>query len=200
MCLKDHTQKLGLYTPTPIKYELCVRDNADPDVGRLAEKEAHSGSENPEQEWFFDGHAWVGCRTYVKLVRENPGRCEPYWVKAPGDVYRAFASLSECDREQLYAVHLDSLNRVCGVDLVSQGTVNSSLATPREVYKSAILANASGIILVHNHPSGVPSPSADDRSLTKTLTESGRVLDIPLCDHVIVGDDAYFSFAEAGLL
>ena len=200
MCPKDLTQKLGLYTPTPIRYELCVRDNADLDMGRLVEKEAHSGSENPEQEWFFDGHAWVGPRTYVKLVRENPGKCEPYRVRRPDDVYRVFAMLSECDREQLFAVHLDVQNRVCGVDLVSQGTVNCSLAAPREVYKAAILANASGIILVHNHPSGEPSPSADDRSLTKTLTESGRVLDIPLCDHVIIGDDAYFSFAEAGLL
>ena len=68
------------------------------------------------------------------------------------------------------------------------------------VFKSAILANASGIILVHNHPSGVPYPSADDRSITEMLRESGQLLGIPMYDHVIVGDQAYFSFGEAGLL
>ena len=153
-----------------------------------------------DQRSFFDGRAWVGYRTYVTLVRENAGSHQPYIVRAPADIYRAFAKLSECDRERFYAVHLDGQNRVCGVELVSQGTVGSSLVTPREVYKSAILANASGIILVHNHPSGVPSPSADDRSITKMLTEAGRVFDIPVYDHVIIGDTRYFSFSEAGLL
>ncbi len=164
------------------------------------EKKVGTVSSDREQESFFDGHEWVGYRTYVKLVRENSGCHTPYPVKAPGDVYRAFAKLSECDRERFYAVHLDGQNRVCGVELVSQGTVGSSLVTPREVYKSAILANASGIILVHNHPSGIPSPSADDRSITEMLRESGRVFDIPIYDHVIIGDGKYFSFAEAGLL
>ncbi len=152
------------------------------------------------EESFFDGEAWVGYRTYVKLVRENSGCYAPYEIGSPADVYKAFAKLSECDRERFYTVHLEGQNRVCGVELVSQGTVGSSLVTPREVYKSAILANASGIILVHNHPSGVPSPSADDYSITEVLRESGRILDIPIYDHVIIGDGKYFSFAEAGLL
>jgi DNA repair protein RadC len=89
---------------------------------------------------------------------------------------------------------------VCGVELVSQGTAEASLVTPREVYKAAILANARGIILVHNHPSGVASPSADDRAITAILSEAGQVLDIPLLDHVIIGNEAHFSFSEAGLL
>jgi DNA repair protein RadC len=170
------------------------------DAKRALEKKVGTESSDREEESFFDGDVWVGYRTYVKLVRENSGCYRPYVVKAPADVYRAFAKLSECDRERFYAVHLEGQNRVCGVELVSQGTVGSSLVTPREVYKSAILANASGIILVHNHPSGVPSPSADDRSITEVLRESGRILDIPIYDHVIIGDGKYFSFAEAGLL
>jgi DNA repair protein RadC len=117
-----------------------------------------------------------------------------------GYIFRAFASLSECDRERLYAVHMDGQNRVSGVELVSQGTLTSSLVTPREVYKSAILGNAAGLIAVHNHPSGNPAPSGDDRAITRQLVEAGRILDIPLYDHVIVGEHAYFSFAEAGLL
>lgn len=164
------------------------------------EKKVDTVSSNREVESFFDGQQWVGYRTYVKLVRENSHRRAPYQVGSPADVYRAFAKLSECDRERFYAVHLDPQNRVCGVELVSQGTINCSLVTPREVYKSAILANASGLILVHNHPSGIPSPSPDDRAITETLRESGRLLEIPVYDHVIVGDGKYFSFAEAGLL
>ena len=159
-----------------------------------------SASGDRAEESFFDGHAWVGYRTYVTLVRENSGCHTPYPVKAPGDVYRAFAKLSECDRERFYAVHLDAQNRVCGVELVSQGTVGSSPVTPREVYKSAILSNASGVILVHNHPSGIPSPSTDDRAITAMLKESGKILQIPIYDHVIIGDRKYFSFSEAGLL
>ena len=124
----------------------------------------------------------------------------PYKIRGPGDVYRAFASLSECDRERFYTVHLDAQNRVCGVELVTQGTLDSSLISPREVYKSAILANAGGIILVHNHPSGVPSPSPEDRSITKILRESGGLLGIPVLDHIIIGDEAFYSFSEEGLL
>ena len=170
------------------------------DAKSVLEQKVGTVSSDREQESFFDGHAWVGYRTYVKLVRENSGCYAPYEIGSPTDVYKAFGKLSECDRERFYAVHLDGQNRVCGVELVSQGTVGSSPVTPREVYKSAILANASGLILVHNHPSGVPAPSADDRSITQTLKESGRVLDIPIYDHVIIGDGKYFSFAEAGLL
>ncbi len=157
-------------------------------------------SENTSDISAFDGHAWVGYRTYVKLVRENSRSGTPYKIRGPGDVYRAFASLSECDRERFYTVHLDAQNQVCGVELVTQGTLDSSVITPREVYKSAILANAGGIILVHNHPSGVPSPSPEDRSITKILKESGGLLGIPVYDHIIIGDEAFFSFADEGLL
>ncbi len=170
------------------------------DAKSTLEKRVDTVSSDREQESFFDGRQWVGYRTYVKLVREKSGCRTPYQIRSPTDVHRAFARLSECDRERFYAVHLDGQNRVCGVELVSQGTVGSSLVTPREVYKSAILANASGLILVHNHPSGVPIPSADDRSITQMIREGGRVLDIPVYDHVIIGDNKYFSFAEAGLL
>lgn len=151
-------------------------------------------------ESFFDGHAWVGYRTYVKLVREKSGARAPYQVKGPSDIYRAFGSLSECDRERFYTVQLDRQNQVCGVELVSQGAVDASIVAPREVYKAAILANASSLIIVHNHPSGVPAPSAEDRSLTQLLKEGGELLGIPILDHIIIGDDDYFSFSEEGLL
>lgn len=164
------------------------------------ERNRVSSPRSCEEQSFFDGDAWVGYRTYVKLVREKPRRRRPYPVRAPHDIYRVFSSLAQCDRERFYAAHLDAQNRVCGVELVSQGTATSCLVTPREFYKSAILANATGLIAVHNHPSGIPAPSADDRAITRQLVEAGRILDIPLYDHVIVGDEAYWSFAEAGML
>ena len=134
---------------------------------------------------YFDGHDWTGYRTYVKLVREHPQATEPYRVKGPGDIHRAFGSLSTCDRERFYAIHLDSQNQVCGVELVSQGTIDASLVAPREVYKAAILSNASGLILLHNHPSGCTRPSSEDKSLTRILRDGGKLLGIPVLDHVI---------------
>ncbi len=166
------------------------------DAKSALEKKVGTVSSDREQESFFDGHEWVGYRTYVKLVRENSGFHRPYLVKAPVDVYRAFAKLSECDRERFYAVHLDGQNRVCGVELVSQGTVGSSLVTPREVYKSAILANASGIILVHNPPSGDTSPSREDLQVTERLTKAGELLGIRLLDSLVVTEGAYHSQRE----
>lgn len=165
----------------------------------LAESSAGPGLSRLKES-YFDGQRWVGYRTYVKLVREKGGQRKPYPIQAPGDVYRAFARLRECDRERFYAVSLDGQNRICGVELVSQGSTTSAIVHPREVYKSALLSNAISVIGIHNHPSGNPTPSPDDRAITQQLVEAGRLLDIPFCDHVVIGDHSYFSFAEAGLL
>jgi DNA repair protein RadC len=78
--------------------------------------------------------------------------------------------------------------------------LNSSLVHPREVFREAIAENAAAIILIHNHPSGDPTPSPDDRITTEQLVQAGRVLDIPVHDHIIIGRGRYLSFAEAGLL
>jgi len=71
---------------------------------------------------------------------------------------------------------------------------------PREVFNPAIRFNAKGLIVLHNHPSGVLKPSPDDRSITKRLTESGKILDIPVYDHLIIGEEGYYSFRENGLI
>jgi DNA repair protein RadC len=84
--------------------------------------------------------------------------------------------------------------------LVTRGILNGSLVHPREVFREAIAESAAGIIVVHNHPSGNPAPSPEDKAVTIQLVEAGRLLDIPLFDHVIVAGDRFFSFAEAGLL
>jgi len=93
-----------------------------------------------------------------------------------------------------------SLRRLERDVLVTRGILNSSLVHPREVFREAIAERAAAIILVHNHPSGDPTPSADDRAVTAQLVAAGRLLDIPVHDHIIVGRGRYASFAEAGLL
>src|SRR5207249_2057129 len=95
---------------------------------------------------------------------------------------------------------IGSQSQVLGDLLITRGILNSSLVHPREVFRAAIAEAAAGIIVVHNHPSGDPTPSADDRSVTRQLVDAGRLLDVPVYDHVIVAGDRYVSFAEAGLL
>jgi len=122
-------------------------------------------------------------------------------IRSPADVYRWFAPrLADLAAEEFHVLALDSQSGVLRDLLVTRGILNSSLVHPREVFRGAIAEAAAGIIVVHNHPSGDPTPSADDRAVTRQLVESGRVLDLPVYDHVIVGASRYLSFAEAGLL
>jgi len=85
-------------------------------------------------------------------------------------------------------------------EAVTRGILTSSLVHPREVFLNAIAARAAAVVLCHNHPSGDPTPSTDDRAVTSQLVAAGRLLDIPVVDHVIIGRGRYTSFAEAGLL
>jgi DNA repair protein RadC len=102
--------------------------------------------------------------------------------------------------EEFRLLALDAQHRVVRELLITRGILDSSLVHPREVFRAAIAEAAAGIVVLHNHPSGNPAPSADDRAVTRQLVEAGKLLDIPVYDHVIVGGDRYFSFAEAGLL
>jgi DNA repair protein RadC len=102
--------------------------------------------------------------------------------------------------EEFHVLALDVQNRVVRDVFVTRGILNSSLVHPREVFRAAIAEAAAGVIVVHNHPSGIPTPSDDDRAVTAQLVEAGRVLDLPVYDHVIIAGDQHFSFAEAGLL
>ncbi|NBW66441.1 DNA repair protein RadC, partial [bacterium] len=102
--------------------------------------------------------------------------------------------------EKCWVLCLNRRNRLLALHEVSSGTATSSLLHPREVFREAIAERAAAIVLVHNHPSGDPSPSADDRAITTQLVQAGRVLDIPVADHVVIGRGRYLSFAEAGLL
>jgi DNA repair protein RadC len=128
-------------------------------------------------------------------------RPERLRIRAPADVYRWFAPrLADLAAEEFHVLALDSQSGVLRDLLVTRGILNSSLVHPREVFRGAIAESAAGIIVVHNHPSGDPTPSADDRAVTRQLVEAGRVLDLPVYDHVVIGRGRYVSFAESGLL
>ena len=94
-------------------------------------------------------------------------------------------------------VCLDTKNQPVSIEVVSIGTINSAMVHPREVFKVAMLSNASSIICFHNHPSGNIDPSVEDENITRRLKECGEILGIGLIDHIILGDrDRYFSFKE----
>jgi len=102
--------------------------------------------------------------------------------------------------EVFYLITLNAQSNVVGLHEVTRGTLTSSLVPAREVFIRAIADCAAGIIIAHNHPSGHTMPSPDDHTVTRQLMDAGKLLDIPVYDHVIIGDGRYFSFAEGGLL
>ncbi len=103
-------------------------------------------------------------------------------------------------QEEFWTASLDAKNKLLKESQITKGTLMGSLVHPREVFHLAIRDSAAGIIILHNHPSGDPQPSAEDRKVTAQLAEAGKVLGIPLLDHIIIGNDCYFSFKDAGLL
>ena len=104
------------------------------------------------------------------------------------------------DREKLILCMFDSQCTLLGEELISIGTVNASLVSPREIFQRALMNQAVYIILLHNHPSGVPMPSMQDKLVTRRVQECGEMLGVHLSDHIIIGDNKYFSFKEENLL
>ena len=135
----------------------------------------------------------------ARLAREE--RPPIVRIREPEDVAHLFQDrLRDLQVEEFHLLALDSQSQVLREVLVTRGLLNSSLVHPREVFRAAIAEAAAGIIVVHNHPSGDPTPSAEDRAVTQQLAAAGRLLDLPLYDHVIIAGDRFMSFATAGLL
>lgn len=118
---------------------------------------------------------------------------------SPEHVFDTFSFLRRETKEYFFAIHLDGKNRICCVDEVSVGSLNQSLVHPREVFKTALLSSAAALILVHNHPTGDPTPSSEDIQITRRLKEVGEIIGVKLLDHIIIGD-SYLSFVSQGLL
>lgn len=104
------------------------------------------------------------------------------------------------EQEELHLMMLNAKNALIRDALLFKGTVSMSLASPREIFVEALRYHAVHIILVHNHPSGDPAPSMEDRKLTARIRDAGMLIGISLLDHIIIGDQAYFSFKERGIL
>jgi DNA repair protein RadC len=102
--------------------------------------------------------------------------------------------------EKMYAMFLNRANRVLGVRMISSGGIAGTVCDPKNVFQVALKANASSIILCHNHPSGNLRPSDADNILTRKFKEAGIFLDLPVLDHLIASEDSYFSFADEGLM
>ncbi len=118
---------------------------------------------------------------------------------APQQVYETFRFLMHETKEMFICLHLDGKNKIQCMDIVSIGSLNQSIVHPREVFKTALLSNAAAILLIHQHPTGDPSASSEDISITRRLKEAGEILGIKVLDHIIIGDGEYLSFVERGL-
>ena len=138
----------------------------------------------------------------VSLIKDHTiAYATPSLILSPLQVYELVKEyLQGPDREHFIVVFLDARSEVIGINTVSIGTLTESLVHAREVFKGAILANAASVIVAHNHPSGEALASEADYSVTCKLKEAGRILGIPIEDHVIVGAAGYFSFRQQGLL
>lgn len=127
---------------------------------------------------------------YASIIRDAKGAFE---------IFKEYLPVR--DREEFISIHLDRGNRPVCWDRVSVGTLTETIVSPKEVFKTALLSNASSVIFLHNHPSGRPEPSREDMTLTKKLKEVGELLDIRVLDHLIVfSEDGFYSFQEHGLL
>jgi DNA repair protein RadC len=122
-------------------------------------------------------------------------------IKSPQDAARlVMEEMRYLDRETFRVIALNKKNQVIKVETVSVGTLDCSLAHPREVFKNCLKQSAAAVILVHNHPSGDPTLSQEDIALTKRLVEAGKILGIEVLDHLVVGENSFTSFKEKGLI
>ena len=142
-------------------------------------------------------------RVLVDVVREPstlPGCFSGKLHSARGaaDLFRGYRALSNMpeSKEAFLVLVLDSKHRALGINLVSLGTLQASVVHPREVFRPAIALAGAAILVCHNHPSGEADPSHEDQAVTDRLTEAGRLLGIPLLDHLILGKDLLYSFTE----
>lgn len=117
------------------------------------------------------------------------------------EAYESFLPLIEDPgKENFLVAYLNQGNKIIRIERISIGGITSTLADPKVIFKNALLKEATSIMLCHNHPSGVARPSSDDRQLTRKLIKAGKILDIAILDHLIIGENSYFSFAEEGIL
>lgn len=138
----------------------------------------------------------------MKLARLlNMPRETPKFIRSPRDVFDIFRHIiGVLNVEEFHIIMLSTKNGILGTEIISRGTLNSSLVHPRETFIPAIKRSASSIIAIHNHPSGDCTPSPEDVQLTQRLSQASEIIGIDLLDHVIVSTDSYCSLKERGLM
>lgn len=147
--------------------------------------------------------AWVTVQRKPLALAEAKAlyRLDGGKLRTPEDVVALLRPRVEREEvEVFYLLALNAQSELIDLQEISRGTVNSTLVHPPEVFRYAIHCLASGIIVAHNHPSGDPTPSPEDRAITRQLEAAGRLLDVRLCDHVVIGATSFVSFATAGLM
>ncbi len=137
----------------------------------------------------------------LKICREKTVEYESENISNPYQAYKVINRIIyDGDREIFGVIMMNNINEINSFEICSVGTVNMTLVHPREVFKGAILSNASKIMLFHTHPSNTIEPSQTDINTTEDLLEASRILQIPIIDHIIICEKGYFSFAEHGIL
>lgn len=122
-------------------------------------------------------------------------------INSPTDIAKILSPLLRYEnKEQFYVLLLNIKNKLIGLEKISEGTLNATIAEPREVFARAITRNAAALIIAHNHPSGDSSPSQEDRNTTTRMCTAGEILGIKVLDHIIVGNGNYYSFKEKSLM
>jgi DNA repair protein RadC len=122
-------------------------------------------------------------------------------IVSPDNFYNTFKFLFDHEvKERFIVFWLSSANKVIGFEVVSEGTLNSSVVHPRELFRGAIVSSCAAIIICHNHPSGNTDPSNEDIMITKRLVKAGKIIEIPVFDHIIFTNDSYCSFVEKRIL
>ena len=167
-----------------------------------AKQVSKSSRARPAQKWSF--------RVDMPLVRESmqDANGSPVRARSPEDIAALCEDIRLSAQEAFVVIDLNAKNNVIDKRLVTLGLLDASLVHPREVFRGAITSGAAAVVVVHNHPSGDPTPSAEDIRITRQLVEAGRVLDIRVLDHVVIGrpnaagngTPGFLSMREAGLV
>lgn len=138
----------------------------------------------------------------LKVVRSGKVKEPLLSYLSPLAVYQSVLKplMSRLDREHFVVLHMNSKNSVVAKETISIGSLTQAVVTPREVFKGAVLNSSAAIILAHNHPSGCPKPSKEDKDITRQLHSASLIMGIKILDHIIVGDNSYHSMIENGEL
>ena len=161
---------------------------------------------SPQELQQIDGigpHSTFGIKLVQEVAKEflKEKILDKPFYKSPQEVFDyLYHSMRDLKKELFKVIYLNSRNQIIDTADLFEGTVNGSSVSPREIMEGAIKYNAVSLIFVHNHPSGSPEPSVSDKELTRELAYAGKIMHIKVLDHIIIGDNRYFSFADDGLI